>query len=261
MPLVGLPALLKEPLDTSKSAEQPCDLESKESEQQHPQHGNYVSYSEKASDIKNHAAKLGMYTRGDGHGRKDPQHCTAETTVERESIQEEPITSVMINASHEVNSDSFIGRLEDARTEAAPLEASEDDTETSSEAIRGSGTHVSIGCKIGQPFTPVVIQSTPLTSDRGISPNVAKVSPYFHDGNSRIFAAPVQRFGGGIFGSEDRIFGDAKVEELDDASKEDEVTVVLFRKKLMKMSLVVAKCSFHVVNSLAKRCVFYHILV
>ena len=225
VPLVALPALLKEPIEKSKIDEKP----SHEHQQQHiqqQQHGNYVSYSEKASHIKDDAAKLGMYTRRDDHGTKNLQNCITVTTVGREVVQEEPMMSVTINANHEENSDSLVGMLEGIRTEPVTLEGSEDDTETSSEAIQGTGTNT--GCKLGQPFTPVVIQSTPLTSDRGISTNVAKVSPYFHDGNSRIFAAPVQRFGGGIFGGESEIFGDAKLEDLNDVSKDKEVDMRSF---------------------------------
>ena len=225
MPLVALPALLKEPIEKSEIDEKP----NHEHQQQHlqqQQHGNYVSYSEKASHIKDDAAKLGMYTRRDDHGTKDLKHCTAVTTAGREVLQEEPIVSVMINTSHEENSDGLVGILESIRTEPVTLEGSEDDTEASSEAIQGTGTDIE--CTLGQPFTPVVIQSTPLTSDRGISTNVAKVSPYFHDGNSRIFAAPVQRFGGGIFGGESQIFGDAKLEDVDDVSKDNEVDMNSF---------------------------------
>ena len=239
MPLVALPALLKEPMEKHEIDKKP----SHEHQQQHiqqQQHGNYVSYSEKATHIKDDAAKLGMYTSSDDHGAKDLKDCTAVTTIRRDVIQEEPITSVMVNASHEVmNSNCFVGMLEGIRTEVVTLEGSEDATETSNEEIQRTGTN--IGCTLEQPFTPVVIQSTPLTFDRGISTNVAKVSPYFHDGNSRIFAAPVQRFGGGVFGSDSQIFGNAKVEDMDDVSEKYEVDMSSFynRKRTNHLSGIV----------------------
>ena len=193
LPSVGLPALLRDPITSTEG------LKATEEDIVQQQQHNYLSYSSKALDIKRHAGVLGIYSEPE----ENPQSC--EGNFSREALAAEKPESLGPDSAKQdvrpsgVNVDSnkmvdnhgrglvWKDSIGNVNEELSPV----DETESVEDCT--------VNSESGKSHTPVVIQSSPLTSERNNPLNVAKVYPYFHDGYSRKFMEPVAKFGDGIF--------------------------------------------------------------
>ncbi|XP_065053022.1 uncharacterized protein LOC135682178 [Rhopilema esculentum] len=189
LPKLGLPKLLKEAVlsgEVSGSLENKTeDLMGKQGEQE-TFHDHYVSYSQKASDIKCQAAELGIYTKAACSMAKDKTpNCKTDASMTSIEQRSEVEAKSAKEALKKLDSRLVIIKEEASKLGIKPI--SENITQTKDTTKRKSPA-------------PIIIQSTPSMSDRSGLPNVAKVSPYFHDSKSRKFIEPLQRFGANIFG-------------------------------------------------------------
>ena len=213
LPKLGLPKLLKEavlPGEVSGSLENKTeDLMVKQGEQE-TFHEHYVSYSQKASDIKCQAAELGIYTKAACSIAKDK---TSNWKLDAKMTSIEQRSEVEAKSAKEAlkKLDSRLVIIKEEASKLGIQPVLENISQTKDTTKRKSPA-------------PIIIQSTPSMSDRSGLPNVAKVSPYFHDSKSRKFIEPVQRFGANIFGDllqEDELDGIAG----EDPPKTDEVSL------------------------------------
>lgn len=198
LPTVGLPAMLQEPW--SGAAPNDTRVEENRSEQQREGKSQYVSYSQKASDIKSHSVIIGMYSKP----CEEDQTCSSKDAFVSKESEEIPTSAMQYNR---IRQDLEV-KQDTVENEAMRLGLTPKDVIGSVNGDFNLGDNqgsfdscpVSIAYKSPKSRAPIVIQSQALTSERSNSPNIAKVSPYFHDRCSTRFTEPVSKFGGGIFG-------------------------------------------------------------
>jgi len=196
LPTVGLPALLREPITSTEGM-----IAFEEDVVQQQQH-NYLSYSSKASDIKRHAGVLGIYSKPEDNSQLHEGNFSREALAaeKAENLSSDNAKQDVRPSVGDVDSNKVVddrdGRglvwkdsIGNVNEELSPV----DERESFEDCP------VDVNSESEKSHTPVVIQSSPLTSERNNPLNIAKVYPYIHDGYSRKFMEPVGKFGGGIF--------------------------------------------------------------
>ena len=201
LPTVGLPALLRESKvksDDAKTSEEEIVQQQQQQQQQKQQPHHYISYS----SIKSHTGINGMLSRPEEGQRV----CVEKNNREMVSAKEHKRSNLATPKQDQISPLSDLSGKGVDETESQGLESNcltgnineTIDSVDETESVEDFSENVA--CESRRSNASIVIQSSPLTSERNNSLNVAKVSPYFHDRSSRTFTEPVAKFGGGIFG-------------------------------------------------------------
>lgn len=194
LPSIGLPALLRE-RETHAEAQKDAAQEAMQDQLKMNGGSEYMSYSRKASDIKSHSEIIGMYSQTDERSKTSAGNCYGQAASMKETelkgMQPKKAVLVDLESKHCLTENEVQPRFITGSTNG--------DASLVNDRESFEDFPVSVASKSTKTHAPIISQTISLTSERSNSPNIAKVSPYFHDSNSRRFIEPVSKFAGGTF--------------------------------------------------------------